>query len=519
MDSASSMMAVTAAQVTPVTTSLVAAGAPEASQVPGEQFSALLGNVLEAAPQQTVPNDVAVLMQALQGTLQVVLPEQAEADQAPQEQVQQDAAGVSEQAVALAGFMQAALLVPQTVPVVPQMVADTATEQQTTPVAVTTAVSGDASCQAKYVFSTDTPMRSVLTEEGRFEQSSEVVQQQQAARTQQHGEAGQLVPAVQPALTALTEHAAALSSQIGRQQQELFSLPQQQTQNGAAAQATEPLQSAAEQVSPQAVQQMKSAAELLPGTKVTVQSPAQPVFAQSAEVAVAAAQQPQAGMAGAEGDQQGNDKDARHTADGRLVTALQGEQLLQEQGQMDAGAQKLMEPGHQPVQVARQHPAVDALHRVADNLPVQAEQVVRQVAERLSTQPLKQGNDQISLKLAPEHLGNLQLNLRMEDQRLRIEVVAEQRGVRDALLTQVEELRETLARQNITMDSFDVTTGGNNAWNQQTPDWRQAASDRRPYQEQRYGAPAHTMMANAGDGGAGVRYFAPQYQSTLDVRF
>lgn len=515
MDSASSMMAVTAAQVTPVITSVVAAGAPDASPVPGEQFSELLGNVLEAAPQQAVPNEVAVLMQALAGPLQVVMPEQAVADQLPQEQVQQDTAGVSEQAVALAGFMQAALLVSQAVSVVPQMVADTAAEQQamSEAVAVTAAVTGVECCQAERMAEVELPVVDRSLEEGRSAQSHMVSQQQKAVPDQQQ------VVSPQATQTALAERTVASATLVGRQQQELFSLPPQQTQNGAAAQATELLQSAAEQVSPQAPQQMKSAAELLPGTKVTVQPPTQPVFAQSAEVAVAAAQQAQTDRTGAEGEQQGADKDARHTADKQLVTAQQGEQLLQEQGQIEAGAQKLMEPGHQPVQVTRPHPAVDTLHRVADNLPVQAEQVVRQVAERLSTQPLKQGSDQISLKLAPEHLGNLQLNLRMEDQRLRIEVVAEQRAVRDALLTQVEELRETLARQNITMDSFDVTTGGNNAWNQQTPDWRQTANDRRPYQEQRYGAPARTMMANAGAGGAGVRYFAPQYQSTLDVRF
>lgn len=146
------------------------------------------------------------------------------------------------------------------------------------------------------------------------------------------------------------------------------------------------------------------------------------------------------------------------------------------------------------------------------------DQVGRQVAERLNNHTFKQGNDQITLKLSPEHLGNLQLNVRMDEQRLRIEVVAEQRGVRDALLQQVDELKETLARRNITMDSFDVTTSTNGGLSQQASDWRQTASERRPQAMPYY---AGTKTASAASVGTAepVRYFAPQYQSTLDVRF
>lgn len=146
------------------------------------------------------------------------------------------------------------------------------------------------------------------------------------------------------------------------------------------------------------------------------------------------------------------------------------------------------------------------------------DQVGRQVAERLSNHTFKQGNDQITLKLSPEHLGNLQLNVRMDEQRLRIEVVAEQRGVRDALLQQVDELKETLARRNITMDSFDVTTSSNGGMNQQTSDWRQTASERRPQTMPYYASTKSTSVSGVSTTDQ-VRYFAPQYQSTLDVRF
>lgn len=146
-------------------------------------------------------------------------------------------------------------------------------------------------------------------------------------------------------------------------------------------------------------------------------------------------------------------------------------------------------------------------------------QVMRQVTERLASHDIKPGADQISLKLSPEHLGNLQLNLRMEDQQVRVEIVAEHRAVREALLQQVDQLKESLARQNIRMESFDVTTSNNGGLTQQqNGDWRHAASDRRPpFVRQQYGSNPAAAVVAAAD--VPMQYFAPQYQSTLDVRF
>lgn len=166
---------------------------------------------------------------------------------------------------------------------------------------------------------------------------------------------------------------------------------------------------------------------------------------------------------------------------------------------------------------SRTHLAVAAV-ATADELPkqVQGEQVARQVFERLGTHEFKQGSDQISLRLSPEHLGTVQLNLRMEEQGLKLEIITEQRGVREALLRQGDELKETLARQNIRIDSFDVSTGNLGGQSQQR-EWRQMNPEQRMY---------HAQYASAARGGAvvqdslqGVQYFAPQYQSTIDVRF
>ena len=89
------------------------------------------------------------------------------------------------------------------------------------------------------------------------------------------------------------------------------------------------------------------------------------------------------------------------------------------------------------------------------------ENVVKQVSERITAQEIKSGSEQIVLRLTPENLGELKVNLRMENQRLTVEIITENKTVTDALRQNSDSLKETLAKQNIKMDSFDVSTGSN----------------------------------------------------------
>jgi flagellar hook-length control protein FliK len=84
------------------------------------------------------------------------------------------------------------------------------------------------------------------------------------------------------------------------------------------------------------------------------------------------------------------------------------------------------------------------------------------------------------IRLSPENLGELKMNLKMENQRLKVEIVAETTMVRDTLMKHSDSLKETLARQNITMESFDVSTGSNRqgATSQGQADWRELARQR-----------------------------------------
>jgi len=109
-----------------------------------------------------------------------------------------------------------------------------------------------------------------------------------------------------------------------------------------------------------------------------------------------------------------------------------------------------------------------------------SEPVVQQVKERLVNHDTKPGSEQIVLRLSPEHLGELKVNLNLDGQRLKVEIVAENRMVRDSLMQHTDALKESLSRQNIKMESFEVTTGGNGSTDngRGQGDWRELAQQR-----------------------------------------
>lgn len=143
----------------------------------------------------------------------------------------------------------------------------------------------------------------------------------------------------------------------------------------------------------------------------------------------------------------------------------------------------------QLTQILQQHVKTEnAVAASSSAVPVQGEtarpdvlqQVVRQVNEHIAKHEVKTGSEQIVIRLSPEHLGDLTLNMRMENQRLSIEIVTDNRMVRDTLLQNSDTLKDSLAKQNIKMDSFDVSTGGNNGGTagRDQGDWRELARQR-----------------------------------------
>ncbi len=147
------------------------------------------------------------------------------------------------------------------------------------------------------------------------------------------------------------------------------------------------------------------------------------------------------------------------------------------------------------------------------------EQVMQQVKERLVQHDVKPGNQQITLTLSPDSLGELKMNLNLQGQKLSVEIVTENRTVRDAIVQHTDALKESLARQNITMESFDVTTGGKGSGSQGQNQnaWRELAKQQQ--QQQFWTSPRGYNIAQA-DLPLDMRHIRRQQgQSMLDIHY
>ena len=141
----------------------------------------------------------------------------------------------------------------------------------------------------------------------------------------------------------------------------------------------------------------------------------------------------------------------------------------------------------QPLVEQHKMSAVTTRQAATEPLPQEiSEQVMPQVKERLEQHELKQGKQQITLTLSPENLGELKMNLNLQGGKLTVEIVTENRSVRDAIMQNADTLKESLARQNITMESFDITTGGKGSANQGQNQnaWRELMQQQQQQQQQ-----------------------------------
>jgi hypothetical protein len=141
------------------------------------------------------------------------------------------------------------------------------------------------------------------------------------------------------------------------------------------------------------------------------------------------------------------------------------------------------------------------------------ESIITQVREKIASHDPATGAGQISLKLNPRELGDLQIHLRMEDQRVCVEVTAANPVVKEALLQNLDQLKDTLSRQNIVVEKFDVSAGGGQGPDQSFREGRQAAN-------RRYEAPeyASSLYYTAESGENRPSYWEPRENSLVDLR-
>lgn len=92
--------------------------------------------------------------------------------------------------------------------------------------------------------------------------------------------------------------------------------------------------------------------------------------------------------------------------------------------------------------------------------PALHESILAQVTEKLDNLQASGSKGEVTIRLHPEDLGELKINVRLDDQRVRVEIVTEHPMVKEALTDNLDRLKETFSRQNLTMEKFDVSTGG-----------------------------------------------------------
>ncbi|NTV49005.1 MAG: hypothetical protein HGB32_02305 [Geobacteraceae bacterium] len=192
------------------------------------------------------------------------------------------------------------------------------------------------------------------------------------------------------------------------------------------------------------------------------------------------------------------------------------------QGQSDNTSDNQMQAQNMRAQLGAEHqkvsvPSAKAVssETVRQDIP---EQVMQQVKERLVQHEVKSGSQQITLTLSPDSLGELKMNLNLQGQKLSVEIVTENRSVRDVIVQHTEALKESLARQNITMESFDVTTGGKGSGNQGQNQnaWRELAKQQ---QQQSWVSPRGYQVARADLPSGHVGGQRQQGQSMLDIHY
>lgn len=192
------------------------------------------------------------------------------------------------------------------------------------------------------------------------------------------------------------------------------------------------------------------------------------------------------------------------------------------QGQPDSASDNQMLVQQMRGQLSEEHQKVATVTtKAVPNEPVPhdiPEQVMQQVKERLVQHDVKPGNHQITLTLSPDSLGELKMNLNLQGQKLSVEIVTENRTVRDAIVQHSDALKESLARQNITMESFDVTTGGKGSGNQGQNQnaWRELAKQQ---QQQSWASPRGYQTAQADLPSGQAAYQRQQGQSMLDIHY
>ncbi len=102
-------------------------------------------------------------------------------------------------------------------------------------------------------------------------------------------------------------------------------------------------------------------------------------------------------------------------------------------------------------------------------------------------------NREISIQLKPAELGELKITIRLDEQRLKLDVITDNRYVKEIMLSNIDTLKESLSRQNITMSGLDVSVGSGNQYQQAFREGRGQGTPQ-PYQRPAWLPDAETAL-------------------------
>ncbi|MCM0081062.1 flagellar hook-length control protein FliK [Geomonas sp. Red32] len=152
-------------------------------------------------------------------------------------------------------------------------------------------------------------------------------------------------------------------------------------------------------------------------------------------------------QAGSPGVPQGA-AEQKASGDGQHQSGFQKEQYRPQDQFFNVG---LNAPQNQPA--AQPAPTDSSAH-----LKSLEQSIMAQVKDGVVTHDAK-GNGQITVRLNPDELGELKIQVRMVDNTVKVEVQADNKMVKDLLMGNLDNLKQALAGKNFTMEGFNVSTG------------------------------------------------------------
>jgi flagellar hook-length control protein FliK len=133
--------------------------------------------------------------------------------------------------------------------------------------------------------------------------------------------------------------------------------------------------------------------------------------------------------------------------------------------------------------------------------PVDANAVVDQVLQGISMRTLSDGSQSVRMRLVPESLGSVTVNLSVQGGSVNATMLAQNTDVRDALLANQQALARSLADAGLKLASFTVNLANNGQYQQQ----------QQAYQQQRFGTTRRFFgISSTSDEGA-VSAVVPTY--------